>query len=255
MRFAGPKEGIVVAERPYNVPFDRNAVEGEAYLVGIPRAAIDHVRPVGKPQRAPIGTERQARCVNDIERRRVKGRYSAYLIDDMDGIACPDQNHGGAPVFTWTIAAATQTPYERSVGIEDERGLAAGLRCDYVKTPVRVPSHGVWAASKGADLPPEIVVWWAAIDRAPLCLDDAVDLDEIVVCLPVIQEVLQGFREERAYHAIRHDLEVLHRDRDSLMGCSGCLDFCVQRYGDRLQYRKTVRYSCRWSRCLPSSKS
>ena len=89
------------------------------------------------------------------------------------------------------------------------------------------------------------------------------DLDEIVTCLPIIQEILQGFREESAYRsardamfsfpivespltsdvfleavglyriarrsgqtirssvdcliaacAIRHDLEVLHRDRD-----------------------------------------
>jgi len=106
---------------------------------------------------------------------------------------------------------------------------------------------------------------WIAVFRrkSPLRLDNAVDLDEIVVCLPVIQEVLQGFREERAYQiardallafpivesplrfevfeeaaalyrlarrtgitvrsgvdcliaacAIRHDLEVLHRDRD-----------------------------------------
>jgi len=90
-----------------------------------------------------------------------------------------------------------------------------------------------------------------------------VDFDEIVTCLPVVQEVLQGFADERAYRlareamlalpivesplsgdavleavglyraarragrtvrssvdcliaacAVRHDLEVLHRDRD-----------------------------------------
>jgi len=99
--------------------------------------------------------------------------------------------------------------------------------------------------------------------RQPLDLEQAVDFDEIVTCLPVVQEVLQGFRDERAYRraresmlslpivesplaesvfsqaidlyrsarrggltvrssvdcliaacAIRHDLEVLHRDRD-----------------------------------------
>jgi predicted nucleic acid-binding protein len=99
--------------------------------------------------------------------------------------------------------------------------------------------------------------------RRPLDLDATLDFDEIVTCLPVIQEVLQGFRDERAYRraresmlafpivesslasdvfleavalyrsarrsgqtirssvdcliaacAIRHDLEVLHRDRD-----------------------------------------
>ena len=99
--------------------------------------------------------------------------------------------------------------------------------------------------------------------RDPLDLTAHVDLDEIVTCLPVIQEVLQGFHDERAYRvareamlalprvesplgedvfleavalyragrragvtvrssidclvavcAVRHDLEVLHRDRD-----------------------------------------
>jgi predicted nucleic acid-binding protein len=99
--------------------------------------------------------------------------------------------------------------------------------------------------------------------RNPLDLVEHVDIDEIVMCLPIVQEVLQGFRDERAFRrardamlsfpivesplteqvfleavalyrrarqagvtirssidcliaacAIRHDLEVLHRDRD-----------------------------------------
>jgi hypothetical protein len=97
----------------------------------------------------------------------------------------------------------------------------------------------------------------------PLVLTDHVAFDDVVTCLPVVQEVLQGFREERAFRtareamlalpivespladsvfleavalyrsarragrrvpssvdclvaacALRHDLEVLHRDRD-----------------------------------------
>lgn len=97
----------------------------------------------------------------------------------------------------------------------------------------------------------------------PLDLEALVDFDSIVTCLPVIQEVLQGFRNESAFRtareamlnlpvvddplerdvvesavdlyrtarhrgitvrssidclvaasAIRHDLEILHRDRD-----------------------------------------
>ena len=106
---------------------------------------------------------------------------------------------------------------------------------------------------------------WIEVFRRParLRLEDLVALDEIVVCLPVVQEVLQGFRDEGAFAtareamlampivesplrgevfleavdlyrsarrlgltvrsgidcviaacAIRHDLEVLHRDRD-----------------------------------------
>ncbi len=98
--------------------------------------------------------------------------------------------------------------------------------------------------------------------RRPFDLEAALDFDDVVTCLPVVQEVLQGFREEAAYRtareamlslpivespignevflhavdlyrtarhrgktvrssvdcliaacAIRHDLEVLHRDR------------------------------------------
>jgi predicted nucleic acid-binding protein len=99
--------------------------------------------------------------------------------------------------------------------------------------------------------------------RQPLDLEALVPFDDIVTCLPVVQEVLQGFREEAAFRAakiamlalpivevplgetivldavallrlarrrgltvrssvdcliaacaVRHDLEVLHRDRD-----------------------------------------
>jgi predicted nucleic acid-binding protein len=107
-------------------------------------------------------------------------------------------------------------------------------------------------------------VWIEVFDRRrPLDLERVVDFDEIVTCLPVLQEVLQGFRDETAYRraheamlalpivesplswdvvldavalyrtarrggrtvrssvdcliaacAVRHDLEVLHRDRD-----------------------------------------
>ena len=42
---------------------------------------------------------------------------------------------------------------------------------------------------------------WVEIFRRParLTLADVADLDEIVTCLPIVQEVLQGFRDERAY--------------------------------------------------------
>jgi len=106
---------------------------------------------------------------------------------------------------------------------------------------------------------------WIEVFRArrPLDLGAVVDFDDVATCLPVVQEVLQGFRDEAAYRrareamrslplvesplaedvflhaielyrgarrsgvtvrssvdcliaacAIRHDLEVLHRDRD-----------------------------------------
>lgn len=106
---------------------------------------------------------------------------------------------------------------------------------------------------------------WIETFRAknPLDLTAFVDLEEVVTCLPIVQEVLAGFRDERAYRiareamlafpivesplgesvfleavalyragrragvtvrssvdcliaacALRHDLEILHRDRD-----------------------------------------
>ena len=46
---------------------------------------------------------------------------------------------------------------------------------------------------------------WIETFRAhrPLNLAAVVDLDDVVTCLPVIQEVLQGFRDERAFRVAR----------------------------------------------------
>jgi predicted nucleic acid-binding protein len=107
-------------------------------------------------------------------------------------------------------------------------------------------------------------VWIASFQRRdPIDLDAMLDLDDVVTCLPVVQEVLQGFRDEGAFRiaqasmlsfpmvespmgqdvfidavalyrtarrsgvtvrssvdcliaacGLRHDLEVVHRDRD-----------------------------------------
>ena len=107
-------------------------------------------------------------------------------------------------------------------------------------------------------------VWIEVFRKATrLDLESVVPFDDIVTCLPIVQEVLQGFRDERAFRiardslrslptvesplamdviedavglyrrarhagltirssvdcliaacALRHDLEVLHRDRD-----------------------------------------
>jgi predicted nucleic acid-binding protein len=46
---------------------------------------------------------------------------------------------------------------------------------------------------------------WIEVFRKPsrLPLQAVADLEEIVTCLPVIQEVLQGFREEHAFRVAR----------------------------------------------------
>lgn len=40
-------------------------------------------------------------------------------------------------------------------------------------------------------------------------LESVADLEEVVTCLPVIQEVLQGFRDERAFQLARESLYAL----------------------------------------------
>ena len=47
---------------------------------------------------------------------------------------------------------------------------------------------------------------WIALfrEKNPFSIEDVVPFDQVVTCLPVIQEVLQGFRLERAYRTARH---------------------------------------------------
>lgn len=52
---------------------------------------------------------------------------------------------------------------------------------------------------------------WVEIFRRParLRLEDLGGLDEVVTCLPVLQEVLQGFRDEAAFRVARDAMTAL----------------------------------------------
>jgi predicted nucleic acid-binding protein len=52
---------------------------------------------------------------------------------------------------------------------------------------------------------------WIEVFRKPsrLRLDAVVDFDDVVTCLPVVQEVLQGFRDERAFQTAREAMYAL----------------------------------------------
>jgi predicted nucleic acid-binding protein len=53
-------------------------------------------------------------------------------------------------------------------------------------------------------------VWIEVFRRhRPLKLESVVDFDEIVTCLPVIQEILQGFRDEEAFRVARESMLAL----------------------------------------------
>lgn len=49
-------------------------------------------------------------------------------------------------------------------------------------------------------------VWIATFRKSPLQLESVVSLDLVVVCLPVLQEVLQGFGNEHAYRLARESM-------------------------------------------------
>lgn len=52
---------------------------------------------------------------------------------------------------------------------------------------------------------------WIEVFRKPsrVRFDQIVDFDDVVTCLPVIQEVLQGFRDERAFRTAREAMYAL----------------------------------------------
>jgi predicted nucleic acid-binding protein len=53
-------------------------------------------------------------------------------------------------------------------------------------------------------------VWIATFRKPPgPSLESIVDFDDIVTCLPVVQEVLQGFRDERAFTLAREAMQAL----------------------------------------------
>lgn len=53
-------------------------------------------------------------------------------------------------------------------------------------------------------------VWIEVFRKRPfLAIDKFVDFDDVVTCLPVIQEVLQGFRDEHAFARAREAMYAL----------------------------------------------
>lgn len=55
-------------------------------------------------------------------------------------------------------------------------------------------------------------VWIAVFSRrAPLDLERYVAFDDVSTCLPIVQEVLQGFRDERAHRVARAAMLALPR--------------------------------------------
>ena len=72
-------------------------------------------------------------------------------------------------------------------------------------------------------------------------LESVADLEEVVTCLPVIQEVLQGFRDERAFQLARESLYALPIVESPLE--SAVFDQAIDLYRRGRQAGVTVRSS------------
>jgi predicted nucleic acid-binding protein len=78
-------------------------------------------------------------------------------------------------------------------------------------------------------------------ERNPLDLDGLLDFDEIVTCLPVIQEVLQGIRDERAFRIAREAMFALPIVEDPLG--AGVFEASVDLYRTARRQGVSVRSS------------
>jgi hypothetical protein len=85
-------------------------------------------------------------------------------------------------------------------------------------------------------------VWVAVMSkRPPFRIDDLVEATEIVTCLPVIQEVLQGFDDDKAFEDARDALYALPVIGDPLTG--ELFDEAITIYRDARHKGITIRSS------------
>ncbi|MFO0931622.1 MAG: PIN domain-containing protein [Planctomycetota bacterium] len=77
--------------------------------------------------------------------------------------------------------------------------------------------------------------------RAPLDLEAVVPIDEVVTCLPVVQEVLQGIRDEAPFRVAREAMFALPRVGDPLT--TGLVDDAVGLYRAARRAGLTIRSS------------
>lgn len=84
---------------------------------------------------------------------------------------------------------------------------------------------------------------WIETFRAqdPLHLEDLVDFEEVVTCLPVIQEVLQGFGDEAAFRLARSSMLALPTVESPLV--AGVFEEAVGLYRAARRQGLTVRSS------------
>ncbi len=82
---------------------------------------------------------------------------------------------------------------------------------------------------------------WIDVFRRPsrLRLDRLVEFDDVVTCLPVMQEVLQGFRDERAFQLAREAMTAMPIVESPLS--AGIFDEAVAIYRSARRAGLTIR--------------
>jgi hypothetical protein len=85
-------------------------------------------------------------------------------------------------------------------------------------------------------------IWIEVFRRpSPLVLGTHIDFDDIVTCLPVIQEVLQGFRQDDTFRIARQAMAALPIVESPLR--AGVFDLAVDLYRSARRSGRTVRSS------------
>lgn len=93
-------------------------------------------------------------------------------------------------------------PGPAAFSISRGQGSGKGISRSFAKT---LPSIG-----RAAVLLVDTSVWIELFRKpASIQLDAVAEFDDVVTCLPVVQEVLQGFRDERAFQLAREAMHAL----------------------------------------------
>ena len=114
------------------------------------------------------------------------------------------------------LEEATRLSGERTYSRTVERALEEFVRRAKARKILELAGSGLWKATwrssartaasieRGAVVLVDTSVWIAVFRQAsPVLLETIVDYDDVVTRLPVVQEVLQGFREPRAFGLAR----------------------------------------------------
>ena len=77
--------------------------------------------------------------------------------------------------------------------------------------------------------------------KSPIILSEIIDFDEATTCLPIVQEVLQGFKDEQAFRTAREAMHALPVVESPMK--AAVYDHATQLYRNARRQGLTVRSS------------